>query len=224
MGITEDAEKLFGLLREKLPKTVDGRDAITAMRDEGSTNWRQMEWIGFWFEHFVETRISKGLGITKGPTYGKTTFDTRLSHVWDLKVHPDAKPQLILNDQEAFQACVVDNNGLGFVILEGEAEFDSSGEFKRWHDLLKGGTSSYEAARVREGRPSRKRKISFRPRRLVALYFPDLDAISVGIRDGWLGTFQEGMSNSNGKPRRAKYLLKSLETVPSRFVVLDQHL
>jgi hypothetical protein len=222
MGIKDDANKLVAILREKLPKTIDGRDAITAMRDEGSTQWRQMEWIGFWFEHFVETKIAAGMGITKGPTYGNTTFDTKISQVWDLKVHPDAKPQLILNDQEAFKACIEQNGGLGFIILEGQAEFDSSGDFKRWHDILKGGTSAYEAARIMNGKPSRKRKVSFTPKRMVALYFPNLDSVREGLRDGWLGEFQENMSNSNGKPRRAKYLLKAISKVPNDYVVLDE--
>ena len=50
---SSEIEILFSSLLNKMPNSVDGKTAILEMRDGGSPNWRQMEWIGFWFEYFL---------------------------------------------------------------------------------------------------------------------------------------------------------------------------
>ena len=36
---------------KKFPKIIDGKDAILEMKEGNSKNWKQMEWMGFYFEY-----------------------------------------------------------------------------------------------------------------------------------------------------------------------------
>jgi hypothetical protein len=177
------------------------------MKDGGSKNWRQMEWIGFWFEHFVdEVLLTDTSGLT-GPKYGSTQFDFMLDEPWDLKAHPTNNPKIILNDKAAVDSCISDYGSINYLLLAGDVEYDDDLQsFKRWHDSLKGETSKYELQRQNEGRRSRRRKISFTPRSLHAFRL-DKDSIQVGLESRTLTYFQEGMRNSNGKPRPSKYMI-----------------
>lgn len=201
----EEVISLFDQLIKVLPKFVDGKKAILEMKDGGSRNWRQMEWIGFWFEFFLEKNLIPILGGARGPTFGTTQFDFKKKFVWDLKAHPSGSNNLILNDQIAIKNCIESEHGLGFIIISGTAKYDSNGGFKKWHDKLKGGTSIYEKERVARGASSRRRKISFEPEQLHALWFDDIGEINSAVKDGWLKSFQTDMKNSNGKPRPAKF-------------------
>ena len=203
----EEVISLFDQLIKVLPKYVDGKKAILEMKDGGSKNWRQMEWIGFWFEFFLEQNLIPILGGARGPTFGTTQFDFKKKFVWDLKAHPSGSKNLILNDQIAIRNCIESEHGLGFIIISGIAKYDSNGGFKNWHDNLKGGTSTYEKERVARGASSRRRKISFEPEKLHALWFDDIGEINSAVKDGWLKSFQTDMKNSNGKPRPAKFQL-----------------
>jgi hypothetical protein len=202
----EEVMSLFDQLIKVLPKFVDGKKAILEMKDGGGRNWRQMEWIGFWFEFFLEKNLIPILGGTRGPTFGTTQFDFKKKFVWDLKAHPSGTNNLILNDQNAIKNCVESEKGLGFIIISGIVKYDNGmSEFKKWHDDLKGGTSTYEKERVARGAPSRRRKISFEPENLIALWFDDIGEINSAVKDGWLKSFQTDMKNSNGMPRPAKF-------------------
>ena len=202
----EEVLSLFDVLSKSVPKYVDGKNAVIEMKNGGSRNWRQMEWIGFWFEFFFEKNLIPVLGGTRGPTFGTTQFDFKKKYVWDLKAHPSEAKSLILNDQNAIKNCVISEKGLGFIIISGIAKYDNSkSEFKKWHDDLKGGTSAYEKNRVARGASSRLRKISFEPENLHALWFDDVSDINSAVRDGWLKSFQTDMKNSNGQPRPAKF-------------------
>jgi hypothetical protein len=191
-----------------MPRHVDGKSAILEMKDAGSPNWRQMEWIGFWFEHFVdEVFLTESKGLT-GPVFGKTQFDMMLSAPWDLKAHPSDIRQIILNDKSAVDACISQFGTVNYLLISGHTEYDDENRsFKTWHDSIKGGVSKYETTRVSEGRPSRRRKTSFEPTHLFAFSL-DHDTLGSAVQDGSIGLFQEGMRNSNGKPRNAKYILK----------------
>jgi len=99
----EEVISLFDQLIKVLPRFVDGKKAILEMKDGGSRNWRQMEWIGFWFEFFLEQNLIPILGGARGPTFGTTQFDFKKKFVWDLKAHPSGSKNLILNDQIAIR-------------------------------------------------------------------------------------------------------------------------
>lgn len=216
----EEVISLFDQLIKVLPKFVDGKKAILEMKDGGSRNWRQMEWIGFWFEFFLEKNLIPILGGSRGPTFGTTQFDFKKKFVWDLKAHPSGSKNLILNDQIAIKNCIESEHGLGFIIISGVAKYDGNGEFKNWHDNLKGGTSTYEKERVARGASSRRRKISFEPKKLHALWFNNIGEINSAVKDGWLKSFQTDMKNSNGKPRPAKFQF-NLDTVSENNMIAE---
>jgi hypothetical protein len=218
----EEVIQLFDLLSKVLPKKVDGKTAILEMKDCGNPNWRQMEWVGFWFEFFVEQNLIPRLGGNSGPTFGTTKFDFKKKFVWDLKAHPNGTKNLILNDQMAFRQCVKEQKGLGFIIVSGETTYDDyDASFKKWHDKLKGGTSVYEKERLSRGAPSRRRKVSFSPTNLHSIWFDNLNEVEVATKNGWLKSFQTGMRNSNGNPRPAKYMI-NLENVPLNNLILEK--
>ena len=201
-------------IRKAIPREVDGREAILKMKNEGSTNWRQMEWIGFWFEHFVQSQLKNALSATTGPTYGSTTFDLKRNYVWDLKSHPINITNLILNDVNAIKSCIKDQGGLGFVILSGSVDYDGEEMgFKKWHDQLKGGISAYEKERVGRKAPSRRRKTKFMPTKVDGIWFDSFSQIEMALSKGHMAYFQKGMRNSNGKPRPEKIMIKNTSLI-----------
>jgi hypothetical protein len=205
-SIVEEFIKVALLAKPLIPQFIDGKDAIMEMKNGGSRNWRQMEWIGWWFEFFIDEKIKPQVGITVGPRYGNTTFDLKLNYVWDLKAHPINKDQLLLNDQEAIRDCIVENGGVGFIIVEGEVAYDDTKEtFKIWHDTLKGKQSAYVADRIARNAPSRRRKVSFTPKTIVGIWIDSIETLINGQTQGWISGFQENMRNSDGNPRRAKF-------------------
>ena len=218
---TLEASLILDELIIHIPKAIHGVSAVETMRREGSRNWKQMEWIGFWFEHLVEKKIITSVGGKTGPRYGKTVFDLQRKHVWDLKVHLDGSDWLILNDREAVSFCIENNSGIGYLIVEGSAQFDDDGTFKKWHDEQKGVQSPYEFQRIKRGAPSRRRKKVFFPKRLVSLWIPTLSDLAKGDEDGWLKGFQKGMRNSNGTLRREKFQIKVNE-VPNNYILFDR--
>lgn len=205
-SVVEEFFKVALLAKPILPRKIYGKDAIIEMKNGESRNWRQMEWIGWWFEFFIETKIKPVLGNTLGPKYRNTTFDLQLNHIWDLKAHPNNKNELILNDQEAIKDCVRERGGVGFIIVEGDVEYDDEIEsFKKWHDDLKGNESAYVKARIARNASSRRRKISFTPTSIKGIWIDSIETLQSGQREGWISGFQENMRNSNGKPRRSKF-------------------
>jgi hypothetical protein len=215
---SEEVKELIAELRRLLPSRISGKDAVLDMKNGGSRNWRQMEWIGFWFEYFVETKVEGLSQFRRGPKYGNVTFDLARNFVWDLKSHPEqAGNKLPLNDQEAVRIAAA-SGGLGYLIIIGDAEYDDTGEFKSWHDELKGKKTAYVLSNEAKGKPSRRRKSEFRPFQLLAIWLEDEAAIDRGISEGWLGSFQEGMANANGVPRRAKFML-TLDKLPQDIIL-----
>lgn len=190
------------------------------MKREGCAHWRQMEWIGFYYEWKIGSLLMELIGGGVGPAYGRTKFDYRRNHVWDFKAHPlwdsHGKPNepMILNDQSAILSCAREHGGIGFVVVNGRAGFNGSADFKAWHDELKGGRSEYERQRVERGAGSRTRKTSFEALRLDLYWFGSEARIRQGVSEGWIGSFQEGMRNSDGSPRSAKFSIRT-DRVPS---------
>lgn len=195
------AEQIVQSLRRS-PKYWDGKQSILEMRDAGFPHWRQMEWIGFYFQYLCQKHLS-GLVQIPGPKYGNVVFDGFLEIPWDFKAHASntSSHQVIVNDAEAVSRGIQDYGSVGVILAVGKVEYnDESRSFQQWHNHLKGGISEYEKERIKRGAWSRLRKTSFA-----------LQQISfIQVTDGTLvkcGTFQQDFRNSNGQPRRAKVLL-----------------
>ena len=121
-----DAESICKTLARQLPPRWDGRSCIEELR-QADYHWRQMEWIGWWFE-FKALRLLAPLGATPGPTFGSVTFDCSLDGVWDFKAHPTKdRPTgfAYLNDEEAVNSCIGSHKHLGWVIAVGKAIYEA---------------------------------------------------------------------------------------------------
>ena len=203
----EERETIFRLLKEGLPEIWDGKESIKFMKDEGCTQWRQMEWPGFYFQFMCETILSKyGFMDIPGPKYGKVEFDGFKTIPWDFKAHSiprgvEDKEQIPTNGFDESVQAIDEYGAVGFIIISGISEYDDDNQsFKIWHDELKGGVSDYEKERIRRKAPSRRRKVNFSPKELIFVFVDDDNINSCG-------KFQTNFRNSNGTARRAKILL-----------------
>jgi hypothetical protein len=201
-----NAHKIRNFLLQNLPSHWDGKQCILELK-KADYHWRQMEWIGWYYEWKAKILLKKELGGNDGPVFGNVEFDYELDGVWDFKTHPSqSNDWTYLNDVEAVNECLMKKEHLGWVIAVGEATYDDSGEFKVWHDKLKGKMSYYEEERIRRGAPSRKRKVSFRLEDILIVEFGSIEEINESIQQGWLrNDMQRGQRNSGGTPRNAKY-------------------
>lgn len=190
-----------------MPSTWDGRDAILAMREANDPHWRQMEWIGFYFQWLCGKMLTPAVQIP-GSTYGRVEFDGFAEIPWDFKVHPEhdakGKPNtaVILNDRRATMSAIESYGSVGLILAHGDATYnDEDRSFQRWHKKLKGGASAYEKERIARKAPSRLRKTAFLLKKIDLLI---LDRTIVDQAN----SFQTGFRNSDGSPRKAKVLLR----------------
>lgn len=148
-------------------------------------------------------------------------FDLQRKYVWDLKAHADLKSSWSpLNDIEAIRGCIDDRGGVGFLVISGPCEYDEDGSFKSWHEVLKGGPSSYSRRVAERGAKSRKRKISFSPDHLIAFRFESHLELERAGKEGWIRGFQAGMRNSNDNKRRPK-IMADLDNIGGWALIAD---
>ena len=200
--IFKAVSKSIGNRLKDIPKIWDGREAILEMKESGYLQWRQMEWIGFYFQYLCEKHLNNYMKIP-GTKYGNVHFDAFKDIPWDFKTHAmnTSSNQIIVNDSVAISNGIKDYGAVGLILALGKVVYnDESRAFQKWHEELKGGLSEYYLERIKRGAWSRLRKISF-----------DLQQISfIKITDETLvkcGSFQADFRNSNGAPRREKVLL-----------------
>jgi len=202
MTFQETAQSIGNLLSDSVQKHWDGKDCILQMKRSGNRQWKQMEWIGFYFQFCCETCLDRILEIP-GPKYGRAEFDGFLGIPWDFKAHAmnTSSHQIIVNDSEAIAEGIKQFGSVGVILALGQVIYnDENRAFQKWHQDLKGGRSKYEVERMERGAWSRLRKTHF-----------DLQQISfIEITDKTLvkcGSFQNDFRNSNASPRRPKVLI-----------------
>lgn len=204
--------KEIGRALKSVPKIWDGKKSILEMKKAKYSHWKQMEWIGFYFQFLCEKYLS-GIMEIPGLKYGKVEFDGLKEIPWDFKAHAinTSSHQIIINDSEATASAISDYNEVGLILALGEVVYnDNKRTFQKWHEKLKGGLSKYSEERIKRGAWSRLRKVSF-----------DLQQISfIKITDETLikgGSFQRDFRNSDGKPRKEKVLL-DLERIDEELI------
>lgn len=211
-SIQDDIRKIKPLL-QGLEKSWDAKKSIIYMKESGCTNWRQMEWIGFYFQYRCEQLLGKIMRFQE-PKYGNCSFDGFLEFPWDFKAHPtnDGPGSLITNDSDASAMAIADYGAIGLILASGLVTYnDLDRTFKKWHDMYKGGISKYEKERISRGAPSRLRKTHFELSKIEFIKIAD----NTLLRSG---SFQEGFRNSDGSPRKPKVLL-DLTNLPSNEIV-----
>lgn len=195
------AEEISEYLKQ-IPQHWDGKSAIIEMKNDGCPHWKQMEWIGFYFQFLCE-KLLKEIMQFPGPRYGNVTFDAYRCIPWDFKAHAmnTSTHHIIVNDSEATANAIKDYGCVGLILALGSVKYnDEERTFQKWHEDLKGGKSKYEIERIKRGAWSRLRKVEFR---LVQISFIRIDDDTL-IK---CGSFQRDFRNADGTPRREKVLL-----------------
>jgi len=209
------------LVRKHLNQVATGewhmKVVVPEMKANDWPQWRQSEWPGFYFE-YKESALGKK-EFVRGPRYGNVVFDLKSKLVWDLKVHVGDSGMVPLNDQEAVRDCIKEQGFLGWMILTGSATYASE-EDREWHTQFKGGMSAYSLSNRATGKPKRRIKDSFTPEKIVCFGLAGIDALEKALSEGWLVGFQKGMINSDGSPRRAKFMA-DLSAIPDWALLKD---
>jgi hypothetical protein len=190
------------LLKTSIPKKWDGKSCILQMKAAGSQYWKQMEWIGFYFQFMCETHLSPFMEIP-GPQYGNVRFDAFREVPWDFKAHAmnTSSHQILVNDSEATASAIKQFDEVGLVLALGKVVYnDEARSFQAWHGELKGDKSKYELERIKRGAWSRLRKVAFDLQQISFIRLTDAALIKCG-------SFQSDFRNADGSPRRAKVLI-----------------
>ena len=187
---------------KKFPKIIDGKDAILEMKEGNSKNWKQMEWMGFYFEYWCNENLKYIMEMPYAKKYGNVSFDGFLERPWDFKCHATESGNIVpINDYEAISKAVDEFGYLGIILAECSVHYDNeSSDFKKWHDVLKGGISNYEENRIKRNASSRKRKTKIKLSKINFIRFDD--ELLVKCK-----SFQKNFRNAGGTVRREKISL-----------------
>ena len=194
-----EISRQIGSKLENIPKIWDGKKAIMGMKEAGYAHWRQMEWMGFYFQFLCEKYLS-GIMDIPGPKYGRVAFDGFKEIPWDFKARAiDTKRHdVIVNDSQATADAVKEYKQIGLILAQVNAVYnDENRTFQKWHENLKGGKSDYTTERIRRGAPSRIRKTSCELQRISYIRIADDTLVKCG-------SFQKGFRNADGSPRKPK--------------------
>jgi len=185
-----------------IPILWDGRKSILEMRETNFLQWKQMEWIGWYFQFLCEKFLQDDVKIP-GPKYGNVKFDGFKEIPWDFKAHAinTSSHQIIVNDSEATANAIKQFGCVGLILAMGKVKYnDDKRTFQKWHEALKGGKSEYELERIKRGAWSRLRKVEFKLEQICFIKIDDDVLIKCG-------SFQRDFRNAGGTPRREKVLL-----------------
>jgi hypothetical protein len=197
---------------KSIPTIWNGKEVILEMKRKEYPHWRQMEWIGFYFQFLCENNLQK-LFQFQTPRYGKVSFDGFCKIPFDFKAHAinTSSHQIIVNDSQAISLGIQEYGAVGLILALGEVEYnDTERTFQKWHEELKGGYSKYTKERIQRGAWSRLRKQNFTLTQISIIEITDETLIKCG-------SFQENFRNSDGRPRQKKVLL-DLEKIDKEIV------
>lgn len=202
--IDEIMDKIF-LSLKGIKKDWDGKEAIMEMKESEDNNWRQMEWIGFYFEFLCNKSFIENDIEIKKIKVDKVEIDAFYKRPIDLKAHSEnnssKSSKIITNGWEETQKIINKYESIIFVIGVGESIYnDKNLSFKKWHDKLKNNKSKYVQEGERKNRTSRLRKTEFKLNKIICI---NIDKSFFLKQD----TAQKGMRNSNNEPRNAKLLI-----------------
>lgn len=202
--LRQEAQLLVAALAAACPPRWDGRTCIKQMRASEYRNWRQTEWVGWYFEFIGLPALIDAFG--GGPvSIGSTEFDYQRDFIWDLKTHAqegladprDVAGRTPLNDKEAMELCVQERGTLGFLVLSGRPSFLGLAEFDAWHRELR------DRPRSSSTNP-RRLKTALHPVVVEAYVFDGADSLRDAEEALALRLFSQGRQVS-GSARRPKY-------------------
>lgn len=196
------ATREMGQKLSLIPQKWEGKSAILEMKKAGSTQWKQMEWMGFYFEFLCE-KFLEGIAEIPGLRYGNTSFDALNKIPWDFKMHATntSSHKIVINDREAIEKGLKEYGAVGIIIAMGDVTYnDEKRKFQKWHEKLKGKMSEYTKKRIKRGAWSRFRKVAVELRQISFIKIDEKLLENAG-------SFQRGFRNADGSLRREKVLL-----------------
>ena len=207
----EYSNELADIIKE-FPVFWDGKKCIVEMKENNNKHWKQMEWIGFYFEYLCEKHYKNIIEFNK-IKYNNVLFDGFYKkYPIDFKTHiiNSTIKEIILNDRLAIELALKEYKMIILIIGLGKAEYNDEGRnFKRWHDELKGKKSNYVKKKEKEGAWSRLRKQKMK---LEQICFLGVNKEILDIS----GSFQKEFKNSNDSQRNEKVKL-NLEKIPINY-------
>lgn len=195
-----DDIEIFSHLLNPMPTDWDGRNCILLLKS-ADFQWRQMEWMGFYFEYQCKRFLSRACE-TPGDRFGNVEFDLKRNFNWDTKASAikSINDRIILNDKSAMDQSIKLHGSHGEIIARCDVEYnDADRSFQKWHSDLKGGKSTYETDREDRKAPSRLRKTHAELVEIVLVVLKESDLEHLSI-------YKQGR-NSDGSPRNVKYVL-----------------
>ena len=232
-----EGEALVAALYDGWPaKPWDGRACVEWLAASGARGANENEWQGWYFEARGREILNAAFAPSATPPrarYGNTTFDYALNHVWDLKAHTVRQSfastrnsrkvgsVVILNDEEAIRTCVAEQ-GLGFLIVSGDALMDEDRRFVTWHREFKAAQGKVRTAPSNSG-VSRMRKASFAPLSVEAFWIADTPSLDAAVLAGRLRVAAQGRqaprtAGEAGAERRSKMHLHTSLARPQMVV------
>jgi len=183
--------KIKQILEQFLPTHWDGRECVLHLKEteSGNSQWKQSEWMGWFFESAALDLLIPTIGGKPGPFVGQTQFDYMYrNQIWDLKAsaYRMAKQEktnriLPLNNRDNTRKCIKIYGGYGAIIAEGYNTTDTDGSFQKWHNALKGEPSDFSIERIKRGAPSRARKKAFDLKSISLIRFNSLKELDDAI-------------------------------------------
>lgn len=173
-------------------------------------NWRQMEWLGFYFEEQMKDNDHNSVVNGHGPRFGNVEVDSWIGDEnnkkpVDIKFHSmnnskgHAQVEVPLNDAAAIDRCIEEHGVYYLLIAKADCQYDTDESFKKWREELQGGAGRASRENAENGKVSRLRKTGadIREFSLYAITKDNMDK---------LGNFSQGTQHS-GAARNVKYSL-----------------
>lgn len=211
----EEALEILEVIQKYFPKIFEARDSIKWLH-KYTTQGNQKEWAAIFFEEYCRPLLTNFLGGWYGVRIIKgSRIDYQRYYNWDLKVHSIksnkgiSTSQIILNDKDAMERIIELESGMGFIVIDVDFSFDTSGALSKWRD-------QYENSTKKHSKKARIMKNSGKVVGLKAIFIKDKSILKKGIREKWISIFKQGRQ-PDGSPRKPKYMI-NLDLIPNDLV------
>lgn len=154
---------------------VNGRGAILEMKQDNFSGWQDVEWAGYHIKYLVQRVCRRNLAGQFAPYEQGRRHLIKGRYLWDTRFNANDEENVILGDVQEYNDLMASNGGIGILVADTQANFDLTGEFIHWHEVLKGGASNYTIEREIDGRPIRRRKTEYMIRKIRAYFFNNGD-------------------------------------------------
>ncbi len=225
----ELVESLFYDSNNGFPKVVDGKNTLNKMKltEEHTgvnTNWKQIEWAGFYIESiFKELNNSDNFQYPSPTIVNNTIFDgeyfeidNNTSHILDIKTHDinSSGNIIMMNDKKAVDKVLDQNDSMFVIIVNIDAQKDEDGSFKKYSDELKK-SIGHKSRSLPDSKNKRKMKKSFFTQDIQILL------INNDNKNEILDQTTQGR-NSNGEERPDKYniVINNIEEYSTKIKLL----